>query len=446
VALIELDLYEPVPPPVRRRPPVRLSRYPALAVAVGLAFVLGGAAPARSVLLQAQGTAPLTLHGSYELLGGRLYTFDASPDGTLTTSAWSPAPVRRLWQTTNRVVVDNTGMPTGLGLGWHATPIAGDGVLLQADHGSRVIDARTGTVRWSLDRPMTAYAGGRVGIVLDETYGPTNDNEDVHLGGDGQLHAGPPLETRVRVFDLRSGSQLWTSTYESGVLISDIPGEPDTLLVLTPDRLRRVTARTGAIQRDQALDGSADTVSGGMIVQGQVVVSDGEGDSYAVHSPRTLARLWADTALSPTLHTGGACDNVLCDFTVDGVTVLDPATGAPRWTAGLGSTIVGQGNVVGEINFQTSQPQWIRDRVTGRNLVDLRPWNWITPTRDDGSILLGKPENGGTIFGYLPAGSTTIQTVGRIPDPITSCRADAASIVCLTGSGIKVWSYRSGTR
>lgn len=444
MALIELDLYEPAPPPVRQRPRIRLSRYPALAVAVVLALAVGGAAAPASVLLQDQGTAPLTLHGSYELLGGRLYTFDASPDGTLTTTAWSPAPVRRLWQTTNRVIVDDTGMPTGLGLGWHATPIAGDGVLLQAERESRVIDARTGTVWWSLDRPMTAYAGGRVGIVLDETYGPTGDNEDVQLAGDGQLHAGPPLETRVRVFDLRSGSQLWTATYESGVLISDTPGEPDTLLVLTPDRLRRVTARTGAIQREQALDGSADTVIGGLVVAGQVVV--GEGRSFAVYSPRTLARLWGRPPSAPGVDTESGCEGVLCDYTGDGVTVLDPATGAPRWTAGPGSTIVGQGDVVGEIYLQTGQPQWIRDTVTGRNLVDLRPWNWLRPTRVDGSILLGKPDNGGTIFGYLPAGSATIQIVGRSPSPVTSCRADRASIVCLTGSGIKVWSYLSGTR
>ena len=96
------------------------------------------------------------------------------------TTAWSPDPLRQLWQRVTPIPPqrrDGT-MP---GLGWWVSPAAPGDVLLQAEETSIVLDARTGRVRWTSPVPVDPLAGARIGLVHAQQFRPGTTWQSFHL-------------------------------------------------------------------------------------------------------------------------------------------------------------------------------------------------------------------------------------------------------------------------
>jgi outer membrane protein assembly factor BamB len=445
VAVIELDLYAPAEPEPRRPSP-RPVRYriAALGVAVLLALALGGAARPESRLLQAGGSAPMTATGSFLLVGGRLYTFDLR-GATLTTTAWSPAPTRRLWSRNDRVLAANG--ESG-GIGWYATPTADDGVLLQTDLNATVLDARTGAVRWHRTA-LISVLRGRYGLLYDEKYRPDTDYDDgegtdgpVFYGSDGTLHVQPPFHTDLRVLDMVTGEQKWTAAYSGKVIATVAPAGPGELLVYADDKLSLRSAETGAVRLVRTLHAlpPSDLMYGSPVV-GDVVLAAGPGEVTA-YSARTLEPLWrrpraADAGADPY-----ACVDLLCEYHDADTTVLDPATGKPLWTLDGLSGLRAAGADVYVMGDGQQRVLEVRDAATGALRADLRRWDLTVIPQDGAPLVISRPDRGGVAFTMVRPGGVR-QPLGISNSPVTECQNDPRHLVCRTVSGVQVWTYAS---
>jgi outer membrane protein assembly factor BamB len=360
------------------------------------------------VLFRELGAAPAA---AFQLIGGRLYTFD--PDGVAT--AWSVDPFRRLWRYHENVRNVRT--------------VGGGGVLL----GTTVLDARTGAVRWRAPGPVTPVDGGRIGLIRGEIARPGTGYDEV-TGFGGPLFADPPARTTLLAVDMRTGRELWASSWPGGVIVG---GAPAGLIVLTADRVRLVAAETGKVLRSRPLVGGypAD-MSGYVPVIGDLVLIR-HYDTLTAYAARTLDRVW-ERPMPP--EDSLACHGMLCDQDESGVTVLDPGTGKALWRAGGGSTLTARGGTLTELSNRQDRPLRTRDIRTGAVRADLRAWRWLAPG-PDGTLVLGRPSGSGTVVVSLPAGRREIQPLGYAGTPATDCQSTAGFLACRTGKGIEVWSY-----
>lgn len=447
MALIELDLdtlAEPVasaPPPGRHRP---LS---AAFVAL-LVLMLAGSAQPRSTLWRFTGMATIAdPQGTYELVGGQLYTFEADTT-RLVTVAWGLDPLRRLWDRATVIPPQrrNGGLP---GLGWYVRPAAPGDVLLQAEATATVLEARTGRVRWSSPVPVDPIDGGRIGLVHDQRFRPgTTYNERIgaagplYFGVDGRFHTEPPAITTLRALDLRTGRQLWTAELPGSLVTAAAPGNPGAILAVGSERLTLLSGTTGAVLRERALTG---VPSGDGRIIGDVVLlqqggSRGSGEQVA-YSARTFDRLWS---LPVTGENGPAyCSELLCTGGLGGMSVLDPATGRPRWRTTLGSSLQGRGGVTVELGDAATRPVALRNAATGAVLVDVREWTWFADSAPDDPLVLGRVDGRQMVFGVVLPGRRTVQLLGVSPTPVANCASDERFVVCRMIDGVEVWAYLS---
>jgi outer membrane protein assembly factor BamB len=449
VALIELDLYAPAEPATGRAPQGR-HRYVRLVLVVVLLLALAGSAPAASVLWWRTGLAPLVApDGTYQLVGGRLYTFDSA--GTrLVTAAFSMDPLRRLWSRTTRIPgAEADGLLPRLG--WFAAPAGSGAVLLRSELTSAVVDAPTGTVRWTSPVPVTPMAGDRVGLVYDQQFRPDTEYDKatgaagpLYLSNAGVFHTEPPLHTTLRALDLWTGRELWQSVLAGSVVAADVRGNPDAIVVVTPDWLGVVAAGTGAVLRERRLARpAAREVASGDIVGDLVLLrhgSPGDGGTVTAYSVSSLAAVWQQR--EPTDGSSAFCADMLCENEDSGVAVLDPATGQPRWRTERGASLVGRGANVFEVGNGENRPVRVRDAATGAVQVDLADWSWYASSADDAPLVLGRLDRDRTVFGVLPPGRRAVQPLGYSPTPVTNSQSDERFVVCRVFGGAEVWAYR----
>jgi outer membrane protein assembly factor BamB len=449
VALIELDLYAPAElTPGRgtrgRRP------YGRLVLVVVLLLALAGSAPAESVLWRRTGLATITAPaGSYQLVGGRLYTFD-SVDTRLVTTAWSMDPVRRLWSRTTGVL-NAQGDDVLPSFGWFAAPVGGDHVLLQSQLTSTVVDARTGAVRWTSPVPVTPAAGGRVGLVYAQQFRPGTEYDEatgaagpLYFGDDGVFHTEPPLHTTLRALDLRTGRPLWQTGRAGSLVAADVRGKADQIVVVAPDWLGVLAAGTGAVLRERRLPGpAARELSSGDIVGDLVLLrhgSPGDGGTVTAYSVSSLAPVWQQE--EPVGGSAAFCADMLCESEDFGVAVLDPATGHPLWRTDRGASLVGRGTSVLEVGSGENRPVRVRDAATGAVQVDLAGWTWHASSPEDAPLVLGRLDRDRTVLGVLPPGRRAVQPLGYSTTPVTNCASDAGFVGCRIFGGVEVWAYR----
>jgi outer membrane protein assembly factor BamB len=450
VALIELDLYAPPEPAPGPAPP---GRHRAAAFGLVLILALGGfagSAPAASTLWNRLGSVPIGApEGSYAIVGGRLYTFDRA--GTrLTTTAWSMSPLRRLWSRITPVhAPGQNGMQPGLG--YSVTQVGAGDVLLQSERSSAVADARTGRIRWTLPEVVRPLAGGRTGLVYDQQFRPGTEYDEakgaqgpLYFADDGIFHVEPPFRTTLRAVDLRTGREKWQTTLPGVAVAEGEPGSPDGVFVVAPDRLVVLDANTGAVRRLRLLDGPAPRdLSLGDIVDGLVLVrhgAPGNGGTVTAYSTRTLERMWQ----RPEPVDGGPvayCDGVLCEQEPDGVAVLDPATGRPRWHTTDDIGLVAHGSNLVEMSDGGGRPMRARDVATGAVRAELTRWAFAATSTSDAALVLMQLAGGRTVFGVLPSGSGTVQPLGYSSTPVIDCAADDRYVACRLIDGVEVWAY-----
>ena len=259
VPVIELDLDAP-PASAPSRAPAPLLPL-GLALAAVLTLALGGAAPAESVRWQQVGVVrPAGPDDPFVLAGDRLYTVAAGPDGRrITTTARSAGTLDELWST-------GTDQPESPGsVPGRATLSVVDGGLLLtgSTYATAMIDAGTGTVRWTESVPVLAVGAGlgvrhqthfRPGTEYDRASGAPGE---LFWSSTGQPHTEPPRRTTVLGIDLASGRRLWADDERGSVRTVPVPGDAGQVVVAASDQLILRAARTGEVLRRAELPPAA---------------------------------------------------------------------------------------------------------------------------------------------------------------------------------------------
>jgi outer membrane protein assembly factor BamB len=280
----------------------------------------------------------------------------------------------------------------------------------------------------------------RPGAEYDETLGAQGP---LYVGDDGAFHTEPPVQTTVLGVDLRTGRTRWRSVLAGPAVAVSAPGEPAAALVVASDRLRLVDAATGAVLRERRLAGPAPRdLSEGDVGNGLVLVRHGApvgGGTVTAYSARTLALLWR----RPMLVDGGPafCDTVLCEYEPRGVTVLDPATGLPRWRTDADVGLVPRAGDVIEVAHRVTRPLRVRDAVTGAVRADLGRWTYAAAGPPDVPLVVAQFAGARSAFGVLPAGGRAVQPLGYSSTPVTDCASDQRFLVCRVVDGAEVWAY-----
>jgi outer membrane protein assembly factor BamB len=445
VALIELDLYAPAEPAAGRAPPGR-RRYAQVAGLLILVLALAGAAPPRSVLWRHVGLAPITApDGAYQLVGGRLYTFDWAADRVVTT-AWSADTLRQLWRHT-ATTPDNDGVTASFG--WAVEAAAGDDIVLHSFDRSIVLDARTGQVRWTWPGPLLPVAGGRIGLMYEQKFRPGTVYDQaigavgpLYASTSGVFHTEPPAQTTVHAVDIRTGRQLWQSAFAGAVIAADGHTDPAMITVVAADRLSLLAAGTGAVVRERRMSGppATEVTFGG--AEDRVVLlrdSSRQGGTVTAYSTESLAPLWRRPA--PVAGSPSFCAGLLCADDGAGMAVIDPATGLPRWHADRAG-LVGRDGAVVEVDSRENRPLSVRDPATGAVRVDLTGWTWIAYGPDEAPLVLGRLDGPRTLFGVLPAGQRAVQPLGYSP-PVANCESSDHYVACRVMGGVELWAYLS---
>lgn len=391
--LIDLD----VRPPVRvRRPPLASPWKPLLAVA--LLLTLGGVAPpAAGALVEVAATGGRSVEARV-LTADALFTTVSAPEGGgyggPEIRAFPLRPGGPDW-----IVEDST---QGSRLSLDPT---GSMLIVEPDTNGlfMVLDARTGRERWHTEPWMsTRVLGDRVALLADDD--------------------------RLTVADLATGRPIWSATAVTSAM------DGDAWHLVTIDRDGRATVR--AVADGRVLAGPAGVGIDKRTWNGEypeplttITVLDGRlyvlGTSYvAAYQPGDLTRLWR-TKVSRLPASLRACGDAVCAQGPKGVTVLDAATGAVRWT---------------DPRWRTVAPDWL---VTG----DARAAARVDPAT--GRVVRD-------LDGAVPAGDLALRTdrdhtwvlrlrdgrvVGRLPPfAPAGCVRHAPYLACPTdGRAVTVW-------
>jgi hypothetical protein len=451
VAVIELDLYAPAGPDPAR-PRWRPARYRAALLAVILlaTLALGGATRPAPTLWKPAGSLTMTPQGTFQLIGGRVFTFDQAGD-TLTTTAWALAPMRRRWSVSSQVPLASSEPQ---GYGWFVRPV-GDGVLLMVGRDTTMLDAVTGAVRWHRPAEVVPIAG-TYGVQYDETFASGDDiaNDDTNSGGvfygsDGIFHTDPPAHTDVQVVDLATGAVIWTAGFDGGAVASEAPGRPGAVLINSRTGLSLRDLATGTVlaSRAAARPPGQDAVFGAPMTDGLLLIA-GPGPSpfaaqvVTAYSQTTLAPVWTRPEPPETDGVITVCGDQPCIAGRTDVIVLDPATGRDRWTLDMNGSLRTYGPDIYVVENTQSRVIEVRDPATGAVRADVRSWSSTSAPGGQDPIILSKAERGGSVFGLLrPYGR--VQPLGRSGTPVTECQNDARVVVCRTVTGAVAWTYQT---
>ncbi|GAB3965415.1 PQQ-binding-like beta-propeller repeat protein [Plantactinospora veratri] len=258
------------------------------------------------------------------------------------------------------------------------------------------------------------------------------------------MYTAAPIGQTVRVLDLDTGRDLWTSPLLTGVAtVPATAGRPAALLTGHPDgRLELRDPRSGVLR--QPLDP----------VGGPPLYAERAGDSVLVRSESHLALYSADRwqrrwirALSTDGPNVGACGSMLCLEGRTGIEVLDPVTGGTAWRSAGRVSLRGHGVHLVEVGENAALGRAVDPR-SGRTVVDLAGWTEVpTPTESAPMLLLRHAGSGGrTWVGLLDPEGTAVRPLGPLPYALSSCRWTARLLACRTGDGvIRVWRYAPGS-
>jgi hypothetical protein len=448
VALIELDRDTPPARP-SGRPPARSFRPAAVAAAALLALALGGAAPAEPVLWQRVGLVPLAgASTSYQLVDGVLYTLDGNANRR-TTTAWALHPLRRLWNVSTDLQLDESG--TVIHDSGATLAATGGHLLLQSEIGATVVDPASGTVRWSTRASVIAYSGG-TGVVQQTVFPPgteydqsSGDPGALYWSADGRPHTEPPERTIVHGVDLSTGRDRWTLEERGSVYVVPATGDSPGFVVIAADRLIRLAADTGAVIRQRA-HASAEVaypeIVGDLLILRHDVSGSGAGTATAFDLS-TFERRW-EIAEPEDRDQNGFCTGLICERGAGGLAVLDPVSGAPAWLTRPNVDLITRGHDVLEVQSVTNRPLGLLDLRTGRERAGLAGWDTVADSPAEAPIVLfrAQPGTGRAGFGVLTPGARKIQLLGLSSAPVRQCASDDRYVACRIDDGVEVWAYR----
>jgi outer membrane protein assembly factor BamB len=453
MAVIELDLAAQPDPPLSSPPPAYRYRVPGLLLVAVLALALGGAAPAVPTMWRFLGQVPAGggADSTFQLAGGKIYTVALDGTDRLAT-AWTVAwPPRKLW--TARFSARVIG-PAEVRFGGLLARQAGDMVLLSDGPATTAVEVRTGAVRWTSRAWVDPLAGGRYGVVREPVFRPgtvydqaSGDPGPLYLSATGEPHVEPPLRTEVRALDLRTGDERWQLALPGSVSVFVAPGPAPAVLILSADRVERLSGETGAVDRRIELPrGYGPDLSGGRIVGDLLLVAYGDYQSAgheAAYTVDTLELRWR-REVPAILFDPPRCDHLICAGPRAALDVIDPVTGRTAWRAPAGVDLARQAGYVVEYDEGTGAPERLADPATGAVRVPLDGWTAeLSPDPDLPVVLRMPSEAGRSVFGTVLAGRDRVQVLGETSGPISDCTADRSHVVCRGLEGLLIWAYRA---
>ncbi|MFD2764736.1 PQQ-binding-like beta-propeller repeat protein [Micromonospora eburnea] len=300
-------------------------------------------------------------------------------------------------RTTNDAGWETTALDATTGrLGWRrpgAAFLAGDVVFLYTSDGdgadeTRRIDARTGETLWSM--PTTSAD-------LNLSRGPAGV-ERVVLAHDSGL---------TEVFDAASGVRLVARDLRTG--------EP-------PFRGRAV------------------------VVDGLLLVIDAAGGTVTGYDLDRLDPHW--NVPLPSVDYAERCGRSLCLYRQDGgVWVVDPATGATRWSdrRWVAATAAADGLLlVAELAPAASSVLAVVEEATGRLVAEFGEWQVVPRGDEDGPMIGVRPDGDGRL---LVAELDPAVGQARIRDAlpgvlVADCRAGALLVCHRTDGSLVLWWNR----
>ncbi|GID63172.1 hypothetical protein Acy02nite_10530 [Actinoplanes cyaneus] len=380
--LIDLDVAPPPVPPRSRRPPWRPIR---VAVAAAVLLLLGGAtvAPRQVVFPEVAGTGGRSVSDSL-VTPEALYTvFDATGDDSVEVVAQPLVAGGPSWQVEAPLLAADSLSLSRIG----------SVLVVQDEVTVKILDVATGRDRWS--------AGDATALVL----------------GDGVLIRDDDGE--VRFADVETGTVRWRQRTDVIEAHADASGR--YLFLIGTDLTVQVrSAADGRLLARRAM---------GEALEESIPVLAGDRVYLLGASTVTALRLtdlttvW--TARPLVMHPTEVvpCGAVLCVRGQSGISALDPATGALRWTA----------------------PGWVglsggvAQRSDGRNAV-------LDP--ETGTVVrhLGPGRVAGDLMLRLDGDRTQVTDLrtgrlyGTLPDVVPyGCTAAGEFLACRKSGGVTVW-------
>ncbi|SCL50356.1 PQQ-like domain-containing protein [Micromonospora citrea] len=251
----------------------------------------------------------------------------------------------------------------------------------------------------------------------------------------------------VRSVDPASGRALWSApTSPEGLHLDVRDGRVERVVLVAADGATQVRdPRSGDLLH------AADLRPDGQPAFGQVVVTDGllllvrpRAGVLSAHGLDGLRPRW-QVRLPPVDHVT-ECGGLLCVGTEsEGFRVLDPASGAVRWTAqGWMGVLAGRaGRLLALGPGPAGERFVVLDAATGRQVADLGAWQ-LMPWRDADRLLAVRPaaSGGGLVVGELDVAAGRARVVDVLRDASGECRGGTDAVLCRLRTGdLGVWRF-----
>ncbi|MGX6602520.1 hypothetical protein ACWKSP_10350 [Micromonosporaceae bacterium Da 78-11] len=253
--------------------------------------------------------------------------------------------------------------------------------------------------------------------------------------------------------DLTDGTDRWSVPYSRAGMVIEAGWTdeyPRWLVMLTEaGRLVTYDARTGAMTATVSAPRSAGSGNGLAWPVGDLMLIDsGPAGTTAYHLPDLVPSWHSDVDLSQSwMQTD--CGTVICTFRPQrGMTVLDPATGRPLWSADRWAYAEPMGAylVATVVDRRSDEPQqWILDPATGRVLGDFGPWQGLGPGPAPGLIYGRRDVDGEYVvwYGVLDPKTRNARILGAAERVSGDCQATSEAFICrLIDASVAVWRLR----
>jgi hypothetical protein len=442
--VIDLGL-DRAPPRLDRPDRIRLRHRragTAAALAATALVLTAGSAPAAPPLAEVRIAAGPG--DAVALAADRLYVFPSDTTwsvGPRTIAAYELPAGRRLWR--------------------EPLPVAGqvrqvipapDALLLAVERDAALktvaIDGGSGRVRWSTPyQPAGLTATGRLLLGWARAAAP-----------DGLAPAAAPYERPRSVvgLELATGRPAWaydipTDAWHGIEWSTDRPGVGVRSVTILPSGQVAVRdLETGRVVTEADLGGSRSAnrwfqLAGDLLLA--AVMVDGSDVVTAYHLPE-LDRRWTVSLALAGGYVSTDCGGALCAFSRDGeLRVIDPATGATRWTDPRWHTIETVGGRL--LGYAWPSPRWhattaVLDPATGGELLDLGRWTAVEPVAAGGQTRAVHLDaaSGQAWFAVVDVQALTVRVIASVSGISGDCVAGERIVVCRrVDASVGVWRF-----
>ncbi|WFE34434.1 PQQ-binding-like beta-propeller repeat protein [Micromonospora sp. WMMD975] len=276
-------------------------------------------------------------------------------------------------------------------------------------------DADTGRISWQ--QAALAYPAGDA-LMLEPTRG-----------------SGPREVRRVAVAD---GRTVWTAPGADDLRLAFRSSGALDRLLLAPETGETVVldATTGARLAARDLHPGEPPAPRQMMAAGELLLESRAGDDAVdAYEMDTLLHRW--TARLPPLSHVEPCGALLCaGQSGEGMTALDPATGAVRWTTGRWAGVVAAdaGRLLAVGGDTGGDRLAVLDETDGRLVADLKGWAIVPQDEAAERLFLTRPLGGGRLLlAELDLSGDLLPVRGVLFG--TDCAASRALLVCRDSDG-----------